>query len=193
MPKKVEVEASNLVTLLTPRFRAIYYRAVERANEKSKAEFGESIYARGLRDWAQSKGLDAPPERWPCGFTRVGDAGADGATHSWRPLDWNLRPIGEPWQFKFDPADDGDLVFNVWGDISDDCVWFDFSDPAQRAISLKEYFENLGAVLDATVDPQRYAAILMRLPRGRPTPPSDAGAAPRRDPSPSGASAGLAA
>jgi hypothetical protein len=171
MPKKVEVEASNLVTPLTPRLRAIFDKAAELANEKSKAEFGESIYARGLRGWAQSKGLDTPPDRWPRGFTRVASTWRDDVEHLWQPFDWDLRPIGQL-QFKCDIADDADLVFNAWGDVYDDCVRLDDTD--NLAVSLNDYFGDLGAVLDATVDPQRYAAILMRLPRQRPPAWADA-------------------
>jgi hypothetical protein len=122
-----------------PLIRAIRNEAIARANANSKAEFGESIWARALRDWAASKGLDLPPERWPCELRRVGSNRL-----LWQLLDWAERPIGEPWRFKRAPTD---------------CFALDFSkdDPI-------DYFGSLGAVLDATVDPQRYAAILMRLP-----------------------------
>jgi hypothetical protein len=170
-------EVSNLVTdvreappLLTPRIRAIFDEAAERANEKSKAEFGESIYARGLRDWAEHKGLDAPPAYWPCGFTRVGDAAsrADGAKHLWQPFDWQGRPIGKPWQFKR-PPDDVEPGLNLWGDMltDDGRVGFELSEELDPSASWRrEYFYTVGEVLDETIDPRGYAAILMRLPRG---------------------------
>jgi hypothetical protein len=143
----------------------MYDQLAQLANEASKAKFGESIYASGLRDWAKHKELDGPPPSWPRGFACVSDDRL-----SWQPFDWHGNSIGEPWQFKCDIADDADLVFNVWGDVYDDRVYLDFcdDDPDQKIATLKEYFENMGWVLDATVDPQRYGAILMRLPRQRP-------------------------
>jgi hypothetical protein len=169
MPKE---EVSNLVTppLLTPRIRAIFDKAAELANEKSKAELGESIYARGLRDWARSKGLDAPPDRWPCGFTRIADDPL-----SWQPFDWNGRRIGgEPWRFER-PPDDVEPGLNLWGDVldNDGIVGFELSEELDPgAWWRKEYFYTMGEVLDETVDPIRYTAVLMRLPRG----PTDDGA-----------------
>jgi hypothetical protein len=84
-----------------------------------------------------------------------------------QPFDWSLRPIGEPWQFTCDLRDLEDL----WGEIGPRRLWFDdFWDPVAFADSLQDYFGRLGQVIDATVDPQRHSAILLRLLR-EPTPP----------------------
>jgi hypothetical protein len=160
--KTAETTANSLVT----RFRAIMDAAAELANEKSKDELGESIWERGLRGWARSKRLKNPPEQWPRWLSRVDNV--DGAKHVWQPCNWQGRPIGEPWQFKCDLWDLGPTYFGgPWGMSDDDRFWFEDDDEPD---SLQDYFGRLGAVLDATVDPQRYLAILFRLPRG-PTPP----------------------
>jgi hypothetical protein len=163
---------SRSFAALTPRVHAIFDETIARANEKHKAKFGESIYAPGLRDWAQSLGRVGPPPCWPCGFVRV-----PGDPLSWQPFDWTWKLIGEPWHFKR-PLDEGDLCFNVWGDAGDDdCVRFDDEKFEPGASWRKEYFYSLGEVLDETVDPLGYSTVLARLLEGRDPSPPDAGAA----------------
>jgi hypothetical protein len=88
------------------------------------------------------------------------------------------RLIGGAWRFKR-ALDAGDLCFNVWGDAIDDDerVGFELSKKVDPGATWREaYFYNMGEVFDETVDPLRYAAILMRSPPG-PTPsPPDASA-----------------